>query len=132
MPNQNSQNDKSSTVSGQPPLGSRMARWTTHAWRPAASVVVLGFALMLGWHVVNGNHGLATWQQKRAEDRKLRKEIDDLQQENAKLRVRVQRLGSDQDAIAHEAREKLQYVKKNEVIVKLPPQQVAPSQPSAK
>ena len=32
---------------------------------------------LLMWHVVNGNHGLSVWQQKRAEDRQLQKEIKD-------------------------------------------------------
>lgn len=93
------------------------------AWRPAGSVVALGLALLLGWHVVNGKHGVSVWQQKRAEDKQLRKEIEDLEQENARLRTRVERLKSDPDAIEHEAREKLHYVKPNEVIVALPPTQ---------
>jgi cell division protein FtsB len=78
-------------------------------------------ALLLGWHVVNGKHGLSVWQQNRVEDRQLRQQIDDLQQENGRLRQRVGRLKSDPDAIGHEAREKLHYAKPNEVIVTLPP-----------
>ena len=74
---------------------------------------------MLGWHVVNGKHGLSSWEQKRTEDKELQKEIQDLQQENARLRLRVDRLKSDPDAIEHEAREKLRYAKPGEVIVDL-------------
>ena len=58
------------------------------------------------------------WQQKRVEDRQLRKEIDDLQQENARLRERIERLKSNPDAIGQVARDKLHYAKPNEVIVK--------------
>ena len=66
----------------------------------------------------------------------LQKEIQDLQQENARLKVRVDRLKSDPDAIEHEAREKLRYAKPGEVIVDLSgetgsPQSV-PAPPSGK
>ena len=108
----------------------RAAKWTKRAWRPAASVVTLGLAMMLGWHVVNGHHGLTTWKQKRVEDRKLRAEIESLERENETLRVHVQRLGDNNDTIAHEVRDKLQYVGENEVVFKLPPKSEA-SQPAA-
>lgn len=93
--------------------------WTRRLWRPAGTAVVIGLALLLGWHVVNGKHGLSSWEQKRAEDVELQKEIQDLQQENVRLRLRVERLKSDPDAIEHEAREKLRYAKPGEVIVDL-------------
>jgi cell division protein FtsB len=75
--------------------------------------------LLLGWHVVNGKHGLSVWEQKRVEDKQLQKEINELQQENAHLRVRVDKLKSDPDEIEHEAREKLRYARQGEVIVDL-------------
>jgi cell division protein FtsB len=80
----------------------------------------VALALLLGWHVVNGKHGLSAWQLNRTQDKQLRREIDDLQQENARLRARVGKLKSDPDAIEHEAREKLHYAKPGEVIVDLP------------
>lgn len=89
------------------------------AWRTAGSVVAVALALLLGWHVVNGQHGLSVWEQKRVQDKQLQKEIDELQQENARLRVRVDKLKSDPDAIEREAREKLRYAKQGEVIVDL-------------
>lgn len=90
------------------------------AWRPAGTIVAIGLALLLTWHVVNGKNGLTVWQKKRTEDRQLRREIDDLQKENARLRDRVDRLKNDPDAIEHEAREKLHYAKPGEVIYDLP------------
>jgi cell division protein FtsB len=101
------------------PLSRRILHWATHGWRSAASVVAVGLALLLGWHVVNGKHGLSVWEQKRVEDKQLQKEIDQLQQENARLRVRVDKLKSDPDEIEHEAREKLRYARQGEVIVDL-------------
>jgi cell division protein FtsB len=87
-------------------------------------------ALLLGWHVVKGKHGLSVWEQKRAEDRQLQREIQDLEQENSHLRDHVERLKSDPNAIEHEAREQLHYTKPGEVIYTLPPQPQTSAQPS--
>jgi cell division protein FtsB len=89
-------------------------------WRPAGSVLAVALALLLTWHVINGKHGLSVWQQKRVEDKHLRKEIDSLEQENARLRERVEKLKTDPHAIEREAREKLHYAKPGEVIYTLP------------
>jgi len=108
------------------PLSERLREWTLWAWRPTGTVVAVGLALLLGWHVVNGKHGLSVWQQKRTEDRELRQEIQGLQQENARLREHIERLKSDPDAIEHEAREKLHYARPGEVIYTLPAQPADP------
>jgi cell division protein FtsB len=102
------------------PLRQHAVDWSLRMWRPAGTGVVVALALLLGWHVVNGKHGLSAWQQNRTQDKQLRKEIDDLQQENARLAVRVKKLTSDPNAIEHEARERLHYAKQGEVIVDLP------------
>ena len=96
------------------------ASFAQRAWRPAGTVVVVVLAGFLMWHVINGKHGLSVWLQKRAEDRQLQREITDLEQENTQLRVRIEKLKSDPDAIEHEAREKLHYAKPGEVIYTLP------------
>lgn len=101
------------------PMPHRALKWALRVWRSAGSVVAVLLALLLGWHVVNGKHGLSVWEQKRVEDKQLQKEIEDLQQENSRLRVRVDKLKSDPDEIEHEAREKLRYAKQGEVIVDL-------------
>jgi cell division protein FtsB len=104
------------------PLSARekAVAWSARAWRPAGTVVAVLLAGLVMWHVINGNHGLSVWQQKRAEDHELQKEITDVQQENAQLRKQIDRLKSDPDAIEHEAREKLHYAKPGEVIYSLP------------
>jgi cell division protein FtsB len=106
--------------------------WGLRVWRPAGTVVAVGLALLLTWHVINGKHGVSVWQQKRGEDKQLRKEIETLEQENARLRKRVERLKSDPHAIEREAREKLHYAKPGEVIYALPPDPRAQNQPAAK
>ena len=60
-----------------------------------------------------------------------RKQINDIQQENAQLRKQIDRLKSDPDAIEHEAREKLHYAKPGEVIYSLPTPPPAQTQPAA-
>jgi cell division protein FtsB len=102
------------------PLSRRVLEWAQRAWRPAGTVVAAGLALLLTWHVINGKDGLQVWHEKRSQDQQLRREIDDLQQENARLRDHIERLKSDPDAIEHEAREKLHYAKPGEVIYTLP------------
>ncbi len=99
------------------------------AWRPTGTVVAVLLAGLVMWHVVNGNHGLSVWQQKRAEDRELQKEIKDIQQENALLSKEIERLKSKHDAIEHEAREKLHYAKPGEVIYSLPAEPTPQLQP---
>jgi cell division protein FtsB len=79
--------------------------------------------------VIYGKHGISVWQQKRAEDHELQKQIEDLQQENAEMRKDVERLRSDPDAIEREAREKLHYAKPGEVIYTLPDQPQPQQQP---
>ncbi len=90
------------------------------AWRPAGTLVAFALAMLFGWGVVNGKHGLSAWEQQRMQDRKLRQEIQDLQQENARLRDHIQHLKTDPDAIEHEAREQLHYARPGEVIYTLP------------
>ena len=94
--------------------------WIQRAWRPAGTAAAVGLALLLTWHVVNGQHGLSVWHLMRSEYRELQKEIQDLQQENDQLRKQIGRLQTDPKAIEHEAREKLHYARQDEVIYTLP------------
>jgi cell division protein FtsB len=109
----------------------RVLNWMRRAWRPAASVVAVLLALVILWQGVNGKNGLRVWMEKRAEDRQLRLKIDDLNQENARLRDRVERLKSSPDAIGQVAREQMHYTKPNEVIVQLPPEKKTQSKTDA-
>ena len=91
------------------------------SWRTVATTMVASSALLLTVHVVNGAHGVQVWRQKRAEDRQLRQEIQQLEDENAHLRVRIDRLKGDPEAIEHEVREKLHYARPGEVIYSVSP-----------
>jgi len=126
MPVASAQADKK-TASPAIPLSRRMLNWMRRAWRPAASVLAITLALLLVWHGFRGKNGILSWRQKQVEDQQLRKEIDDLNQENARLRDRIEQLKSNPDAVGQVAREKLHYAKPNEVIVTLPPEQKTPA-----
>ena len=114
------QPEKRAVAAAPVPLQVRALDWAARMWRTAGTVVAVGLAMLLTWHVINGKHGLQVWHQKRGEDQQLRKEIDELQQENARLKDHIEKLKSDPDAIEHEAREKLHYAKPGEVIYTLP------------
>jgi cell division protein FtsB len=102
------------------PLSERVLDLGRRVWRPAGTLVAFSLALLLTWHVINGKHGLNVWMQKRAEDKTLQRDIKDLNEENARLRDRIEHLKSDPDTIMIEARQTLHYAKADEVIVALP------------
>jgi|SRR5579863_3454352 len=114
------------------PLHERALDWAQRGWRPAGTAVAVALALLFGWGVVNGKHGLSSWEQQRTQDKQLRKQIEDLQQENARLRDHIQRLKSDPDAIEHEAREQLHYARPGEVIYTVPADSKGDSAPPSK
>jgi cell division protein FtsB len=84
--------------------------------RRIGTVAAAVFAVLLAWHVVSGRNGLTSWQQKRADDKALAKEIEQLTAENARISQHVDRLRSDPGAIEHEARLRLKLVRPNELI----------------
>ena len=112
--------DKRETAAEELPLRKRMVAWAQRGWRPVGTAIAVGLALLLTWHVINGEHGLSVWQQKRAEDRALQQEIRDLQQENSDMKKQIEGLKSDPDAIERKAREELHYARPGEVIYTLP------------
>jgi len=120
------------TTTPHPEEQTLLQRWAAHYAlnrRRIGTIAAVVFALLLSWHVVNGRNGLNSWHQKRAENKALTQEIDQLTEENARLAQHVDRLKSDPGAIEHEARERLHYARPNEVIYALPatPQTASPS-----
>jgi cell division protein FtsB len=123
---------ESADAGPSPSMPRRAFDWSVRVWRPVSTAVVALLTLTLGWHVFNGHHGISSWQQNRTQEKQLRKEIDQLEQENGRLRVRVDKLKSDPGAIEHEAREKLHYARPGEVIVALPPDPASQPQSAGK
>ena len=86
------------------PLRRRVELWMQQAWRPAGTAIAVALILVFGWGVVNGRHGLSSWQKQRTQEKELRKQIQEIEDENSRLRNHVDRLKSDPDTIEQEAR----------------------------
>jgi cell division protein FtsB len=97
----------------------RAAEFLYRMGRRIATGLAVMLTVFLGYHVMVGRNGVNIYEQKRAEDRELQKQIEALQQENDRLKEHVDRLKSDPDAIEHEARERLHYARSGEVIYTL-------------
>ena len=115
------------------------AAWPVRAVRQAYTgrrkfaAACLGLlAAGVGYHVVFGHNGLSVYQQKRQTEHALELQLDQLRQENAALKVHVDSLQSDPDAIEHQAREELHYTRPGEVIYTLPPDPPKQSPAAAK
>ena len=130
MPEQKLQFEKPRTP--DEPLSKRdqLAALARRGWRQAGTALAIVLAALLMWHVINGQHGLSVWHKNHTQEHDLKKQIDDIQQENAQLRKQIDRLKTNPDAIEHEAREKLHYAKPGEVIYALPDTPQNPPQPA--
>ena len=98
--------------------------------RKLATLGAGALAVVMGYGVVFGHNGLTAFAHKRQEARELQVQMQQLQQENARLREHVDQLQSDPAAIEHQAREELHYTRAGEVIYTLPAPPQTASQPS--
>ena len=97
----------------------RAAGFAYRMRRRIATAAAVGLAVFLGYHVIFGQNGVTAYQQKRMEDKELAKQIEQLQDENGRMKDHVDHLQNDPDAIEHEARERLHYTRPGEVIYTL-------------
>lgn len=88
--------------------------------RRAATLVTGGLALGMAYGVVFGHNGVTAYARKRMEEQSLRVQMQELQQQNARMQEHVDRLQNDPSAIEHQAREELHYTRAGEVIYTLP------------
>lgn len=103
----------------QPGLRERVYAGLYRVRRRIATALGVLLAMFLAYHVVFGRNGLNNYEQKRAQNRQLQKQIQTLQQQNQHLKQHNGELKSDPDAIEFEARQKLHYAKPGEVIYRL-------------
>ena len=89
-------------------------------WRKVATGAAAVLAVAMGYHVIFGQNGLTVYQQKRNDAQSLDSQLRSLQRENDLLKGHVERLQSDPNAIEHQAREELHYMRPGEVIVYMP------------
>ncbi len=97
--------------------------------RRIATVAVVLLTVWLFVHVMFGANGMVVYKQKRIEYQQLRKQIDQVQQENDRYTQQIQGLKSDQTAIEKEAREQLGYAKPGEYVY-VPPAPAKPAPPA--
>ena len=95
--------------------------------RRIATITVGLLAASLFVHVMFGANGMVVYKQKRDEYKKLRQQVNTVQQENDRYTQQIQGLKTDQTAIEKEAREQLGYAKPGEYVY-VPP---APAKPAA-
>ena len=88
--------------------------------RRIATVAVAAVAASLFVHVMFGANGMIVYKQKRAEYEKLRRQINQVQDDNDRYTQQIQGLKSDQTAIEKEAREQLGYAKPGEYVYVAP------------
>jgi cell division protein FtsB len=113
----------------------RAAGFVYRMRRRIATAAAVVLAVFLGYHVIAGQNGVTAYEQKRIDDKALQKQIQLLQDENARMKEHVDHLQSDPDAIEHEARARLHYTRPGEVIYTLndkPADKTAPPAPSTK
>lgn len=102
--------------------------------RRIATVAVTVMAVSLFVHVIFGANGMVIYKQKGAEYQALKKQLDQVQQENDRYTQQIQGLKSDQKAIEKEAREQLGYAKPGEYVyvAPVPAKPAPPANHSAK
>ena len=113
----------------------RAAGFAYRMRRRIATAAAIVLAVFLGYHVIFGQNGVTAYQQKRVEDKELQKQIQQLQDENGRMKDHVDHLQNDPDAIEHEARERLHYTRPGEVIYTLndkPDEKTTVPSPAAK
>jgi cell division protein FtsB len=88
--------------------------------RRIATVAVVVITAALFVHVMFGDNGMVVYKQKRAEYEKLKRQLDQTQQENDRYTQQIQGLKGDQKAIEKEAREQMGYAKPGEYVYVAP------------
>jgi cell division protein FtsB len=87
--------------------------------------------LVLVVHDIFGTHGFLAMRRTRNEIQKVQTDLDRLNKENVQLQQEVQDLKTDPHAIERIAREELGQARPGEIIIKIPPSQQLPQNPSA-
>jgi cell division protein FtsB len=94
--------------------------WLHGSRRRLATAAVGILTVWLFLHVTFGANGMVVYRAKRAEYKRLQKEIDSLQNENNRYTGQIKDLKTDPRAIEKEAREQLHYTRPGEVIYVAP------------
>jgi len=85
-----------------------------------ATAAVGALLCLLGYHAIFGANGFLVFHQKITDSQKLDREIQALQQDNARRQEEIKALKSEPQAIEKEARQQLRYARPGEVVYTLP------------
>jgi cell division protein FtsB len=85
--------------------------------RRIATVFAAVIAALLAYHALFGANGVVAYRTKRSEDRVLAQKLEQIKQENSRLKAHVEHLKTDPDAIEYEAHMRLRYTRPDQVIV---------------
>ena len=94
--------------------------WLYQSRRRFAIAGVGLLACFIAYHAIFGANGFLVYRDKKTELHTLSEEIQALQQDNANRQDRIKALTSDPQTIEREARERLRYARKGEIIYTLP------------
>lgn len=85
--------------------------------RRFATVFAVVVAALLGYHAFFGANGVSAYSAKRQEHRLLADQLEQMRRENDRLKLHVEHLKTDPDAIEYEAHTRLRYTRRDQVIV---------------
>lgn len=85
-----------------------------------ATAGVVGLVCLIGYGAIFGTNGFLAFHRKVTDSQKLDREIQALQQENARREQQIKALKSQPQAIEREARQQLHYARPGEVVYTLP------------
>ncbi|HEY6308356.1 MAG TPA: septum formation initiator family protein [Candidatus Angelobacter sp.] len=105
------------------------ALWLHRTRRKLATAAIGALLCLIGYGAIFGANGFLVFHQKRVESQRLDREIQSLQQENARSEQEIKALKSDPQAIEKEAREHLHYAREGEKVYKLPSPTPTPQLP---
>ena len=91
-----------------------------------ATAGVVALVFLIGYGAIFGANGFLVFHRKVVNSQNLDREIQTLQQENARREQHIKALKSQPQAIEKEARERLRYARPGEVVYTLPAAQPTP------
>src|SRR5215470_13892661 len=101
-------------------------RWVYRMRHKLATVAVIALVCLIGYGAIFGANGFLAFHRKRMDSHNLDREIQSLQQDNARREQQIKALKSQPQAIEKEARERLRYARPGEVVYTLPTTQASP------
>jgi cell division protein FtsB len=103
--------------------------WLYRGRRKLATAAIGALLSLIGYHALFGANGFLVLHQKTTESHELQREIQALQQDNARREEQIRALKSNPQAIEKEAREHYNYARPGEKIYKLPAAMPTPANP---